>query len=134
VKLLLVLQEIAAAVDTIDGLNCFWYAPDRITPPAFIVDIPESIDFNATYARGMDVANLEAFLLVGKADDKASLQQLAPYCDGSGDKSIIQKLQSRKYESCADVTVPKVEFDVIKIGGTDHLAARFTITASGSGE
>lgn len=132
-NLLDVMQELAAAADEIDGLNCFWWPPDRVSPPVFLVALPESVDYHATYARGMDAMTLDGYLLVGKADDRASVKQLAPYCDGTGDQSITQALENGTYTACDVVTVEKAEFEVHTISGVDHLAAHFTITIAGAG-
>jgi hypothetical protein len=132
-NLLSVMQELAAAADVIDRLNCFWWPPDSVSPPVFLVSLPESIDYHSTYGRGMDVMTLDAYLLVGKADDRASVTQIASYCDGSGDKSIIQALERGTYTACDEVTVVKVEFEVVTVGAADHLGAHFTINIAGSG-
>lgn len=132
-NLLAVFQELTNAADTIEGLNCFPYPPDRVTPPVFYPLLPEAIEYNGTYDRGMDSMTIEADLLVGKADDAASFKQLAPFCDGSGDSSIVQALQTYPYTACDVVTVNRAELVVVKIGTIDHLGAQFTISIAGSG-
>jgi hypothetical protein len=133
VNLLDVMQELSAAADTIPGLNCFWWPPDRVSPPVFLVSLPESIDYHSTYARGMDEMTLDGYLLVGKADDRASVKQLAPYCDGAGDQSIVQALESGTYTACDSVTVAKAQFEVVTVGAVEHLGVHFTINIAGSG-
>jgi hypothetical protein len=51
-------EEIAARLATIEGLNTFPYRPDKIVPPAAFPDLPERIDYDGSYERGMDAMPL----------------------------------------------------------------------------
>jgi hypothetical protein len=46
------MDDLGAALETIDGLRVFPYWADKIVPPAAIVGFPESLDFDETMGRG----------------------------------------------------------------------------------
>jgi hypothetical protein len=83
-----ILEALAAALETIAGLRVFSYMPDSLAPPAAIVQLPESIDYDLTFGRGADTYNLRVLLLVGKVSDRASTANLAQYLNAAGATSI----------------------------------------------
>lgn len=128
-----VLQELADQADTIVGLQCFAYPPDKVVPPTFYPNLPESIDFDETYQRGTDTLTLTADLLVGRANDRAAVAQLAPFVDGSGDASIKAVLEAGVYTTFHTIAVRSVEFGIFPVASISHLGGRFTIDITGSG-
>lgn len=128
-----VMDEVAARLDTIDGLRCFAQPPGKITPPGAFVDYPENIAFDATYGRGSDRMTLPVALLVGKVVDRSARDQLGAYADGSGAKSIKTVLESGTYTAFDEVTVQRVDFDPVRIAGVDYMAALFTLDIIGPG-
>lgn len=89
-----VMDEIAARLDTIDGLRVHAYPADNVAPPAAVVTYPGSIDFDSTYARGMDrIPDLSVVVLVGKVSDRASRDRISAYVNGSGASSIKAVLE-----------------------------------------
>lgn len=125
--------EISNRVDTIDKLNCYWFPTTRIAPPAFLLSLPENINPNATYNRGSDAMEIHGFILVSFNDPQSAVKKLAEYCDGSGDRSIIQKVQSGLYEALDSVMVTNIQFDVVTFNENEHLSAEFTFSVIGKG-
>jgi hypothetical protein len=128
-----VMQEIAGRVDVIPNLNCFWYPADKITPDAFEVELPDEIDFDQTYNRGTDAMTLFANVLVGRHQDRSSVARLVPYVARRGERSIKSTLEPGPYESFGTLHIPRVEFAIFPIAGTDYLGAKFTLTITGPG-
>lgn len=128
-----VMEEIKDQLDTIPNLNCFAYPPDAIHPPAAIVSYPERYDFDETYNRGEDSMEIPVFIVVGRASDRATRDNLAKFCDGSGDTSIKQVIEAGTYSSFDSVRVMSVEFDVVDIGGKNYWAAMFRLDIAGNG-
>jgi hypothetical protein len=58
------------------------------------VNFPDEYLFDSTSGRGMDRISLFVDVLVGKVSDRAARDDLAPYCDGSGIKSVKQVLET----------------------------------------
>lgn len=83
-----VMDELAARIETIDGLQVFSFPPDNVAVPAAVVTYPEAYDYDATYSRGSDRLTIPMVVMVGKASDRSSRDQLSAYADGSGARSI----------------------------------------------
>lgn len=128
-----VMDQLATALGTISGLRVFPYPPDSLNPPAAVVSYPDTLTFDETYGRGMDRISIPVVVVVGRVSDRASRDQLSAYCNGSGDSSIKAALESSTYTACSTVRAASVDFDVVTIGGTDYMAALFTLDISGSG-
>lgn len=128
-----VMDAVSDQLDTITGLRCFPYPAPKVTPPAAVVSYPEAVNFDATYGRGMDRMSLVVWLLVGRVSERSARDQLGAYCDGSGSRSVKAVLESGTYTAFDEVRVESIEFDVIKIGDIDYIAAGFTLDIAGSG-
>lgn len=130
-----VMDEMAVELDTIDGLRVFPYPADNIPAPAAIVGYPESLTFDTTMGRGVDMAVFPIFVLVGRVTDRTARDLLGVYCDGTGAKSVKAVLQAGKpWVAMASVRVASVEFTVVTVAGVDYLAAVFTVNVYGSGD
>jgi hypothetical protein len=128
-----VMDDLATQLDTIAGLRVHAHPPGKITPPAAVVTYPETYDFDQTYARGMDRLELPVVVLVGKVSARASRDDLARFCDGSGADSVKAVLEAGTYTAFDTVRVTKAEFDIIAIASVEYLAATFTVDITGSG-
>lgn len=130
-----VAEEIAAVLDTIDGLRCFSYQPATITPPAAWVanPAPGDIEYDQTYGRGMDRMTLPVFVAIGRADNRAAQAQAREYMNGSGPRSIKAVLEAHQYTSCDIVRVVTAGVDGVAIGATEYLAAFIDLDIAGDG-
>lgn len=128
-----VMTEIAARLDTIEGLRVHDHPVDSINPPAAIVSLPQ-ITFDLTYGRGSDRYALPVVLAIGKVHDKASRANIAPYVAGSGDKSFKAVLEADDdYTAFDSLRIVSVEFDVITWGAVEYLTATFLLDITGDG-
>lgn len=128
-----VMQELANRLDTITGLRVHAHPPDKITPPAAVVTYPDTYTYDQTYARGMDRLELPVVVLVGKVSARASRDDLARFCAGSGAASVKAVLESGTYTAFHTVRVTQAVFDVVSIGAVEYLAATFTVDITGTG-
>lgn len=129
-----VMDEIGARLEAIDELNVFDYPVATVMPPAAILSYPDSIDYDQTGGRGMDVIrDLPLIIVDGKANEREARDRIAAYTAGTGPRSVKAILESGTYASCTDVHVKNAEFDVIKIGSIDYIAALFTLDIAGQG-
>jgi hypothetical protein len=99
-----VMDELAARLDVIDGLRVHAFPADNVNVPQAVVTYPETLTFDETYGRGSDRLTIPVVVLVGKASDRASRDQLAAYADGSGVKSIKSAIESASYLNLASGT------------------------------
>ena len=128
-----VMDEIGVALDTIDGLRVHPWNRSKITPPAALVTLPSLVTYDQTYGRGSDRVELDVVVLVGKASDRASRDQIARYADGSGTHSVKAALEARTWTTCHEVTASECEFATYTVAGTDYLGAVFALVIHGQG-
>lgn len=133
-----VMDEVAAQLRTIPKLHVYPFPPDDIEPTAAVVDLPESYEYDATMRRGMDMIVLPVTVLVGKVDDRASRDAIAPYFDGAGDRSIKTVLEAGTYEtfdgSSLQVRAADDPFEVWTYAGVAYLGGAFRLDIAGPGE
>jgi hypothetical protein len=130
-----VAEEVAARLDTIDGLRCFAYQPPSIVPPAGIVlnPAPGDIEYDQTYGRGMDRMTLPVIVVVGRSAERSAQEDIRAYCDGSGTRSVKAVLESGTYTAFDHVRVATAGVDGVAIAGTEYLAALFDLDIVGQG-
>jgi len=104
-----------------------------VVPPAAIVSYPDAIDFDQTGARGSDRLTLPVVLVVGRVSLRSARDDLGSFVDGSGARSIKAILESGTYTAFHELRVVNASFDVVRLGGTDYIAALFDIDIFGSG-
>lgn len=129
-----VMEQLGARADTIEGLRGFDIPLGPVNPPTFFLELPEDINYDGTYGRGMDALTLNGVLLVGKAENRASAVAIRPYMNGSGDKSIKAVLESGPYTAMDTVHISRAELAVYTFAAVAFLGAEFTINITGSGE
>lgn len=127
------MDELGQALELVDGLHVA-VVGEKPVPPAAYISYPESITYDATYGRGTDVMDLQAVVIVGQTKAKNTRRLLAAYCDGNDTGSLKTQLEAFDYQTCDSVTVPSVDFDVIRLGALDYMAALFAIHVVGSGQ
>lgn len=134
VKLDEVMDEVGAALDTIEGLRVFPYWADRVNVPAAIVGFPDAYDFDSTMGRGSDRLTLPVLVLVGTADARTARDALARYVHGSGPASVKAAVEKHAATSYDSARVQRVEFGTVTVASTTYLGATFEIDITGPGE
>lgn len=127
------MDEIAEALSTIPGLHAYAYEPDSVTPDAAFPQLPEDIEFDGTYGRGMDRITLAVTLVTSRPSDRVTRDRVAAYAKGSGDTSVKQAIETAPYSSLHVVQVTRASFGQATIGGTQYPAINFTLSIVGSG-
>lgn len=133
-----VMTEVDTRLRTVTGLRVTAIGADQAVPvPAAVQYLPDRIDFDQTYGRGMDkITDLIVVVFVSRANLRAAVKEISPYVAGSGAKSIKAKLDSSTaaYTSCSDFQVMYAELDYnATLHGTEYLAALFHCNIAGSG-
>lgn len=130
------MDEIGDAVDTIAGLRVLPWGTTPVEPPAAMITLPDSIEFDSTYGRGSDrFRDVIVMLLVGRAVERTALKALAPYCAGAGPLSIKAAVEGYAYTTfdATSLQVVRVDFPSASVAGVEYLAAAFHIDLSGPG-
>jgi hypothetical protein len=129
-----VMDEIAEVMSALTKVNVKAHPPDSITPDAGVVGYPQSIDYDATYGRGLDTfTDLPIWLITGKVTSPTARDKVARWSAGAGPESIKARMEAHAWTTCDDLTVTAVEFSTVDIGGVEYLAAIFTATVVGPG-
>src|SRR5688500_13433478 len=115
-----VMDEVGAQLDTINGLDVLPYEADSINPPCATISLPPSINYLGTYRRGMDKLVLEISIFVSMVDDRIRRDEIAPFADGSGSKSVKEVLESGTYTAFDTLAVRSGSFMVINIEDIDY--------------
>ncbi|WP_433117101.1 hypothetical protein [Micromonospora sp. CA-246542] len=131
-----VMDGIARRIKDLGGLQVHAQPPKTIIPPAAVVSYPETIEYDATYGRGMDrISGLSVWLVVGKVTDRSARDALAAYAADTGAKSVKLALEDDSDEDRPwdDLHVASAEFDILTIAGIDYIAAGFTLNLACQG-
>lgn len=126
------MDELGQALALVDGLRVA-VVGEKPIPPAAYISYPDAMNYHGTYGLGQQTMELQAVLVVGKTVDRATRKNLGAYCDGNDSGSVKTVLESFDYQTCDSVTVTGVDFDVVRLGAIDYMAAIFAISVSGSG-
>jgi hypothetical protein len=123
-----VMDELAAALNAIPTLRAFGYLPERIVPPAVIVELPE-LTYDSTMARGADRMVLPVTVLVSRVDSRTARDRLLDLQVQV--KAVIDDHEPTAYHSAR---VTGVEFNPsFPLAGVEYSAAVFAIDIIGPG-
>lgn len=117
-------------LDTITGLNAYALVPMTPNVPAAIVE-PRGIDFDASTARGSDMAQFDVVVLVAESITELAQTQLDLYLAGSGAQSVKAAIEAEPtLGGAADWTrVTGVSaYGDIQYSGKLYLGARFAVS------
>lgn len=130
-----VMDEIGDQLETISGLNVLPYEADDVSPPAALISLPAMINYQSTYARGINEIDILVTVLVGMVGDKVRRKEIAPFADSSGAKSVVTKLEAHNgsYTAFSSIQVRTGVFAIINIAQVDWLAAIFSCHILGRG-
>lgn len=121
---------IATNLATIPGLRTFAYVPDEPKPPIAVV-MPDTVEFDTAFARGLDTYNFIVQLLVTSASDRAAQSNIDAYLDPSGTSSIKAAIERDKTLGGKAQTL-RVEtirnYRRVDVNENQYISAEFTIT------
>jgi len=129
-----VMDQIGAALETIDGLRVRPYTEQRVTPPAGMVTLPTRIDYDETFGRGADAILLPVIIFVGRVDAGSSHRALGTYVDGTGAHSVKRAIEEHDPQGAYDFAhVQDAQFLVMSVAGIELLTATFRVRIVGKG-
>jgi hypothetical protein len=120
---------LATRLATISGLRTAATMPDLPNPPIAIV-IPDNINFDDTFHRGMDTLTFRIFLVVGRADERMAQNSLDGYCATSGASSIKAAIEGDKTlgGNAFDCRVTDMRnYGSVLISETTYLSCEFVV-------
>lgn len=134
-----VMAEVGLALATLpEPVKVYVGAPADVKAPelgaAFIVPLPTSITYDATYDRGMDTIAGQILALLPRPSEQATHVRMAKYASGSGADSVKARLEAYTWTTCDGLTCTSAEFDVFEYATVPYLAILFTLEIWGSGD
>lgn len=118
-----VMDAIGAALAGVSGLRVFDFPPRSAQPPFAFINLPESIDYDATMARGVDSFTLDVYVGVGTQVDRNTRDALAAYAAGDGLKATIE---AALFTDQA-IRVTRAQFSTIQLAGGEYPGLVFTV-------
>jgi hypothetical protein len=125
-----VMDALGARLVGVTGLRVYDYAADNAAPPAAIVSLPRSVEYDSTAGRGVDRIVIPVTILVGKVSERAARDKLGAYIAGSGASSIKAAVEGSGGDLggvAQTVRVMEATVDVVTIGAVDYLGASFDV-------
>lgn len=117
------MDALGTALGTVTGLRVFDFPPKSAHPPFAFVDMPDSIEFDASMVRGSDRLTINVVVCVGDAVDRVTRDKIAAYAAGSGSGSIKAAIESSSLEA----RVTSVSFRPVVMGGSTYFGAVFAV-------
>lgn len=77
-------DQVAAALDTIDGLQVFNRPMANVTPPSAAVSFPR-VRFDETHRRGLDRLEFQITVLVGARHERSAIERITPLIEAVKD-------------------------------------------------
>lgn len=116
-------------LQTITGLRASNYAPDRISVPAYAIELA-SLDYDKTFGRRMHEVPFTVRVYTSRADDKAGQDRLDAFIDPTGALSIKGAIEGDTTlggvaETCRVVSLDN--YGVYEVGGTAYFGAEFSV-------
>jgi hypothetical protein len=125
--------EIETALKTITGLRVGKWG-EQVRIPGALVTLPESVNRHGGYGVGStQIEGLMVLVLAAKPESRTAVETLAPYVAETGVKSVTAKLESYGWTTADDVTVTKIEFEVVSYQDTPYLSAMYHTMIIGKG-
>lgn len=119
-----IMDAIGAALAAQSGWNVFDYPPKQAVPPFAFVNLPESIEYDATMARGVDTFTLDVYVGVGTQLDRNTRDALAAYAAGDGLKAVIE---ASLFADQA-IRVTQCTFSTISLAAAEYPGLVFTVS------
>lgn len=125
-----VMDAIGARLVGVTGLRVYDYAADGAPPPAAIVALPETVEYDTVAGRGADRVMIPVTVLVGRVSDRAARDQLAQYVSGTGALSVKTAVEGNGGDLggvAHTVRVTEARIDVVTIQAVEYLGATFDV-------
>lgn len=119
------LDALGAALTGIAGLRVYDFEADSVAVPAAVIEW-ESVDYDATKARGLDRATFRVHVLVSKVSDRVSRDAIGAYVNGAGPAS--QSVKAALDAMGSHVRVTRAEYSrFVTVAGLEYKSATFEV-------
>ncbi len=127
-----VLDELAARLRTIDGLEVWDSIPDRLSKlPAAVVALPDEIEFDAGGRRFTDMMTVPVLVAFSRIVPRVGKRELGAFASGRGARSVKTVLESMTPVNFRGIIVRGGTFERVEFGGVPYLAVVLTARIGG---
>jgi len=123
---------IKTRLQTISGLRVWDVIPDQVTPPGAVVGQLD-FTFDIDNARGVDLANVDVYVIVQRMDARSGQNKLDGYLAGSGSSSIKAAIEGDRTlgGTVNTLRVTRAEAGTYIQGDVTFLSYRYSLTIWG---
>jgi hypothetical protein len=123
---------IKTRLQTISGLRVWDVIPDQVTPPGAVVGQLD-FTFDIDNARGVDLANVDVYVIVQRMDARSGQNKLDGYLAGSGSSSIKAAIEGDRTlgGTVNTLRVTRAEAGTYLQGDVTFLSYRYSLTIWG---
>jgi hypothetical protein len=123
---------IKTRLQTISGLRVWDVIPDQVTPPGAVVGQLD-FTFDIDNARGVDLANVDVYVIVQRMDARSGQNKLDGYLAGSGSSSIKAAIEGDRTlgGTVNTLRVTRAEAGTYVQGDVTFLSYRYSLTIWG---
>jgi hypothetical protein len=119
-----IMDAIAAAITDADITErAYAYPAESLSPPCVVVGYPDTIEFDLTYQRGADRAEIPVYFVLGRVTERTARDRLAEVIAGA--TGIKETLDGDLGGLCDSLRVTDMRVLNLKVGDLSYLAARF---------
>lgn len=99
------------------------YPAESLEPPCVVVGYPDSIEFDLTYQRGADRAEIPVYFVLGRVTERSARDQLAAVISGA--TGIKETLDGDLGGLVQTLRVTDMRVLNLQVAAASYLAARF---------
>lgn len=132
-RLIDIMDGLAAACGTIEGLRVTAYPENRVNPPQAMVSYPRRYSYDATFGNGTEDVELSVVVFVGGRDAGSARNAIGQYVDGIGGTSIKEAIEKHETTAWDIAHVINAEFIIATVAGVEYQSAMFRVRILGKG-
>lgn len=119
------MDELAAAVATIDGIDrTFAYPAEKVEPPCVVVAWPEEVSYDQTYGGLQHDWVIPVFVLLGRGGTYRTKRDTIA---GWFSRDVKEAIDGATYTGDPIVVVTEAVLDIEEVGGIGYLAIKFLV-------
>ena len=118
IEIMTIIDEIAAALRTIEEISVYPFPAGSWTPPAAIIYLPEDINYHMTYGGGLRF-QLVVIVDPGGTIDAVRAGRIIPFLERNSESSVVEAIENHDYVQADHVIVTDARIDGVTADGRD---------------
>lgn len=111
------------ALETVGNLNVYRFPPKAAVPP-FAFPVAEQVNYDASYARGLDEFTFAVYVATGAQMPEDVQDDFDLWADGDTFKAVLEAIDTFA------IRVTAAEFTSIALAASDYAAVKFTVSVT----